>query len=69
MKKVSKIKAYELYMQTYWNDIKLIVFCHRGKGKVIEELLIFKFRSNYCSRVMQLTGKIQPEDITNIIKK
>ena len=69
MKKVSKIKAYELYMQTYWNDIKLIVFCHRGKGKVIEELLIFKFRSNYWSRVMQLTGKIQPEDITNIIKK
>lgn len=69
MAKVMKMKEYEEYMNTDAGDIKVAVFCHRGRGKTIDELLVFRFRSNYCSRVIQMTGKLQPSDISAIIRK
>lgn len=69
LEKVNALSAYEQMMHTYSGDIELIVFCHRrGKGKDIDELLIFKFRSDYCSRVIQLTGKLKADDIAAILK-
>lgn len=67
--RVAANKAYEKYLHTSWDDITLMVYCHRGRGRTIEEMIIFKFRSNYCSRVIQLTGKLRPEDINAIIKQ
>ncbi|GEM_PF-752142 len=69
LEKVNGLSAYEQMMHTYSDNIELIVFCHhRGKGKDIDELLIFKFRSDYCSRVIQLTGKLKADDIAAILK-
>lgn len=69
MQKVMGMKAYEEYMNTESGNIKVVVFCHRGKGKTIDELIVFRFRSNYCSRVIQLTGKLTAADIAAIIHK
>mgnify|MGYP006924877898 FL=1 len=44
------------------------MYVHRTHGKNISELLIFKFRSNYCSRIIQLTGKLRTTDIAAIIR-
>lgn len=67
--KVMRMKEYEEYMNTESGSIKVIVFCHRGRGKTIDELLVFRFRSDYCSRVIQMTGKLQASDISAIIRK
>lgn len=62
-------KAYECLMQTETDDVKMMVFVHRSRGKGnIDELIIFKFRSTYCTRVIQLTGKLRTTDIATIIK-
>jgi len=62
-------KAYECLMQSQWDDIKLYVFAHRSRGKGnLDELLIFKFRNTYCTRVIQMTGKLRTADIATIIK-
>jgi hypothetical protein len=45
-----------------------MVFGIRGKGRKLKELLIFRFRDDYCSRVVQLTGELTTDDIGNIIK-
>lgn len=68
LERVSAKRDYERVMHSTWDDKELIVFCHRGHGKNIEELLVFKFRDNYCSRVIQMTGKLRISDITNILK-
>ena len=66
--KVSQMKEYELLMQLNSNNVEIIVFGVRGKGRELNELLIFRFRDNYCSRVVQLTGKLTTDDIGNIVK-
>ncbi len=66
--KVAKMKEYELLMQFTQNDVEIIVFGVRGKGRELKELLIFRFRNTYCSRVVQLTGKLSTDDIGNIIQ-
>lgn len=68
LERVSAKRDYERIMHSRWEDKELIVFCHRGRGKNIEELLVFKFRSDYCSRVIQMTGKLRTDDIANIIR-
>lgn len=69
LEKVSGRAAYERVMHTRGDGTELVVFCHRrGKGKDIDELLIFKFRDDYCSRVIQLTGKMRIDDIAAILK-
>ena len=65
---VSKIKDYELLMQLSVDNVEIIVFGIRGKGRKLNELLIFRFRDNYCSRVVQLTGELTTDDIGTIIK-
>ena len=62
------MKEYELLMQLNSNNVEIIVFGVRGKGRELNELLIFRFRDNYCSRVVQLTGKLTTDDIGNIVK-
>lgn len=69
LEKVSSRPAYERLMHTRFDNSEFVVFCHRkGRSKDLDELLIFKFRDNYCSRVIQLTGKIRVSDITSILK-
>ena len=65
---VSKMKDYELLMQLSVDNVEIIVFGIRSKGRKLKELLIFRFRDNYCSRVVQLTGELTTDDIGNIIK-
>jgi hypothetical protein len=55
-------------MQLNANNVEIIVFGIRGKGRKLKELLIFRFRDDYCSRVVQLTGELTTDDIGNIIK-
>lgn len=59
---------YECLLSEDSGDIRLVVFAHRGKGKTISELLIFRFRSDYCTRVVQLTGKLRESDISEILR-
>ena len=67
---IDKMKTYEKYIHSNWQTgVEIVVYCRHGRGHNIEELIIFKFRSNYCSRVIQLTGKLRPEDIASIIKQ
>jgi hypothetical protein len=66
--KVSQMKDYELLMQLNSENVEIIVFGVRGRGRELNELLIFRFRDSYCSRVVQLTGKLTTDDIGNIIK-
>lgn len=69
LEKVSSRPAYERMMHTRTDNTELVVFCHRkGRGKDIDELLIFKFKSDFCSRVIQLTGKLRANDISSILK-
>lgn len=68
LERVSAKRDYERVMHSTWDDKELVVFCHRGHGKNIEELLVFKFRDNYCSRVIQMTGKLRISDIKDILK-
>ena len=65
---VSALKDYELLMQLSANNVEIMVFGIRGKGRKLKELLIFRFRDDYCSRVVQLTGELTTDDIGNIIK-
>jgi hypothetical protein len=55
-------------MQLSANNVEIMVFGIRGKGRKLKELLIFRFRDDYCSRVVQLTGELTTDDIGNIIK-
>jgi hypothetical protein len=55
-------------MQLSANNVEIIVFGIRGKGRKLKELLIFRFRDDCCSRVVQLTGELTTDDIGNIIK-
>jgi hypothetical protein len=55
-------------MQLSVDNVEIIVFGIRSKGRKLKELLIFRFRDNYCSRVVQLTGELTTDDIGNIIK-
>ncbi len=66
---VMNMKEYEEYMSTESHSGKVVVFCRRGRGKTIDELLVFKFRSDHYSSVLQITGKIQVADIPTIIRK
>mgnify|MGYP000166873725 CR=1 FL=1 len=69
LERVAAKKAYERIMHSRWDDKELIVFCHRARGKNnIDELLVFKFRSSYCSRVIQMTGRLRTSDIAAILK-
>jgi len=68
LEKVSALTDYERLMHTKQNNVELVVFCHRTRGKNISELLIFRFRDDYCSRVFQLTGKLSTNDIATIIQ-
>ena len=65
---VSALKDYELLMQLSANNVEITIFGIRGKGRKLKELLIFRFRDDYCSRVVQLTGELTTDDIGNIIK-
>lgn len=66
--KVLTSKTYELLMHQSSKTTNVIVFGVRKKGIKLSELLIFRFRDNYCSRVVQLTGELTIHDIANIIK-
>ena len=55
-------------MQLSANNVEITIFGIRGKGRKLKELLIFLFRDDYCSRVVQLTGELTTDDIGNIIK-
>lgn len=68
MERVTAKKEYERVMHSQWDDKEIAVYVHRTHGKNISELLIFKFRSNYCSRIIQLTGKLRTTDIAAIIR-
>lgn len=66
--KVSQMSQYDHIMQKKSNDTELYIFCHRRNGKKIDELLVFRFRDTYCSRVIQLTGDLRTDDIAAILK-
>lgn len=66
--KVSQMIQYDHIMQKKSNDTELYIFCHRRNGKKIDELLVFRFRDTYCSRVIQLTGDLRTDDIAAILK-
>lgn len=68
LERVGAKRDYERIMHSTWDNMELVVFCHRTRGKNIDELLVFKFRDDYCSRVIQMTGKLRIDDISNIIK-
>lgn len=68
LERVQAKKEYERVMHSHWDDKEIVVFVHRTHGKSISELLIFKFRSDYCSRIIQLTGKLRTTDISAIIR-
>ena len=68
LERVSANKAYERVMHSLWDDQEIVVFIHRTHGKNVSELLVFKFRSDYCSRIIQLTGKLRTTDISAIIR-
>lgn len=65
---VSKMKQYDLLMQLRSGNVDIMVFGIRGRNRDLSELLIFRFRDHYCSRVVQMTGKLSIDDIANIIK-
>ncbi|MBO5698429.1 MAG: DUF4252 domain-containing protein [Bacteroidaceae bacterium] len=65
---IATMEEYELLMQFTKENAEIIVFGVRGKGRELKELLIFRFRDNYCSRIVQLTGKLTTDDIGKIIK-
>lgn len=67
-KKVSQMAEYECLMSTRADNVELQVFVRRSRGKTIQELLVFRFRDDYCTRVIQLTGKLRDSDIAEIIK-
>lgn len=68
LRKVSAKKQYELIMHSRENGKEIYVFRHpRGKGKM-DELLIFRFRNTYCSRVVQLTGDLKDADVERILR-
>lgn len=67
-KNVARSSDYECLLSEDSGDIRLVVFAHRSKGRTIGELLIFRFRSDYCTRVVQLTGKLRESDIPEILK-
>ncbi len=67
-KKVSQMAEYECLMSTRVDNVELQVFVRRSRGKTIQELLVFRFRDDYCTRVIQLTGKLRDSDIAEIIK-
>lgn len=62
------MQEYDLLMHQRSNNIEIMVLGVRGKGRQLNELLIFRFRDEYCSRVVQLTGKFTVDDIARIIK-
>ncbi len=65
---VSGMKNYERIMHTRNDNIELIVFGHHTRGDNYDEILVFRFRDTYCSRVIQFTGKLQIKDLTSILK-
>lgn len=65
--RVAAKRDFEEIMSTTSGDKRIVVYGHRVKGSVWDEFIIFRFRSNYCSRVVQLTGKLYTSDITDII--
>lgn len=67
-KTVTTMENYELLLHQNTGKTDVIVFGVRKKGRELSELLIFRFRDDYCSRVVQMTGKLTIDDIANIIK-
>ena len=65
---IAMMEEYELLMQFTKENAEIIVIGVRGKGRELKELLIFRFRDSYCSRIVQLTGKLTTDDIGRIIK-
>jgi hypothetical protein len=59
---------YELLLHQRVENTDVIVFGVRKKGRTLSELLIFRFRDDYCSRVVQMTGELSIDDIAKIIK-
>jgi len=66
--KVSQMNQYDHILQNKYGNVELHIFCHRRSGKKIDELLVFRFRDTYCSRVIQLTGDLRTDDIARILK-
>ena len=67
-KTVSTMEDYELLLHQHVEKTDVIVFGVRKKGRELSELLIFRFRDDYCSRVVQMTGELTIDDIAKIIK-
>ncbi len=67
-KTVSTMEDYELLLHQHVEKTDVIVFGVRKKGRALSELLIFRFRDDYCSRVVQMTGELTIDDIAKIIK-
>lgn len=67
-KTVSTMEDYELLLHQHVEKTDVIVFGVRKKGRSLSELLIFRFRDDYCSRVVQMTGELTIDDIAKIIK-
>lgn len=66
--KVCQKSQYDHILQKKYGDVEMHIFCHRRSGKKIDELLVFRFRDTYCSRVIQLTGDLRTDDIARILK-
>lgn len=65
---VLKEKDYEQLYYLRDGNIQMVVFGIRAGGKKLKEILIFRFRDNYCSRVVQLTGDLNTDDIPVLLK-
>lgn len=60
--KLRRAGAYEKMMHNRSGTEEVIVYCHMKKRDVMDEIVIFKFKDDYCTRVVQLTGKFRPSD-------
>lgn len=67
VQKVVARKKYDCVLQTSQGDVEIYVYARRRR-KVIAELIIFRFRSDYCSRVFQLTGSMKDGDVAALMK-
>ena len=66
---VLKDKHYEMVYQIRSQNTEIMVFGIRNKQNGFKELLFFRFRDSYCSRVVQITGNFTSKDIATVIKK
>lgn len=67
MKKAYGNSKLERVLHTKQNNVELVVFCHRER-KTIKEIIIFRFRDDYCGRIFQITGNLSDDDLMKLMK-